>query len=122
LQAIVHPIVSQHRGWPNLTLPDPPPLNPIVYVSPNHSPMQSSHASKILKTESHQAFDKGKAIATPSSPSDDSNKYVYSRMHLRDDCSHMISEINPKGSTQPKENSGKSRGGSNNQGRVTSQT
>jgi hypothetical protein len=30
-------------------------------------------------------------------------------MHLRDDCSHVISEIRPKGSTQPKENLGKSK-------------
>jgi hypothetical protein len=43
-------------------------------------------------------------------------------MHLRDDCSHVINEIRPKGSTQPKENSGKSRGDNNNQGRVASQT
>jgi hypothetical protein len=43
-------------------------------------------------------------------------------MHLRDDCSHVISEIRPKGSAQPKENSGKSRGDNSNQGRVASQT
>jgi hypothetical protein len=43
-------------------------------------------------------------------------------MHLRDDCSHAISEIRPKGSAQPKANSGKSRGDNNNQGRVASQT
>jgi hypothetical protein len=24
-QEIVHPTVSQHRGWPNLSLPPPPP-------------------------------------------------------------------------------------------------
>jgi hypothetical protein len=75
-----------------------------------------------LKTESHHAFDKGKAIAAPSSPSDDSDKSVSSQMHLRDDCSHVISEIKPKGSAQPKANSGKSRGDNNNQGRVASQT
>jgi hypothetical protein len=43
-------------------------------------------------------------------------------MHLRDDCSHVISEIRPKVFAQPKENSGKSRGENNNQGRVASQT
>ena len=43
-------------------------------------------------------------------------------MHLRDDCSHMISGIKPKGFAQPKENSGKSRGDSSNQGRITSHT
>jgi hypothetical protein len=82
--------------------------------------MKSSHASKILKTEAHHALDKGKAIAAPSSPSIDSNKSVSSWMHLRDDCSHVINEIKPKGSAQPKENSGKSRGDSNNQGWVVS--
>jgi hypothetical protein len=109
-QEIVHPAVSQHRGWTNLSLPPPPPVNPIVQAAPNHSPVKSSHASKRLKTESHHALDKGKSVVAPSSPSNDSDKYVSSRMHLRDDCSHMISEIKPKGSAQPKENSGKSRG------------
>jgi hypothetical protein len=45
-----------------------------------------------------------------------------SQMHLRDDCSHMNNKFKPKGSAQPKENSGKSRGDSKNQGRVASQT
>jgi hypothetical protein len=82
--------------------------------------MQSSHASKILKTDSHHAFDKGKAIATPSSPSNDFDKSVSSQMHLRDDFSHVISEIKPKDYPQPKDNLGKSRGDNNNQGRVAS--
>jgi hypothetical protein len=30
-------------------------------------------------------------------------------MHLRDDFSHVINEIRPKGSTQPKENSERSK-------------
>jgi hypothetical protein len=75
-----------------------------------------------LKTEAHHALDKGKSIAAPSSPSNGSDKSVSSQMHLRDDCSHVISEIRPKGSAQPKENSGKSKGDNNNQGRVASQT
>jgi hypothetical protein len=75
-----------------------------------------------LKTEAHHAFDKGKVVAAPSSPSDDSDKSVSSRMHLRDDCSHVISEIKPKGSAQLKAISGKSGGDNNNQGRVASQT
>ena len=50
------------------------------------------------------------------------DKSVSSRMHLRDDFSHVINEIKPKGSAQPKANSGKSRGDNNNQGRVASQT
>jgi hypothetical protein len=83
--------------------------------------VQSSHASKRLKTEAHHALDKGKATAAPSSPSNDSDKSVSSRMHLRNDFSHVINVIRPKGSAQTKENSGKSRGDNNNQGKVASQ-
>jgi hypothetical protein len=36
-QGIVHPAVSQHRGWPNLSLPAPPPVNQIVQDAPIHS-------------------------------------------------------------------------------------
>jgi hypothetical protein len=44
---IVHPTVSHHRGWPNLSLPPPPPpVNPNAQISPAHSPVQSSHARK----------------------------------------------------------------------------
>jgi hypothetical protein len=75
-----------------------------------------------LKTEAHHALDKGKTIVAPSSPSNGSDKFVSSWMHLRDDCSHMINEIRPKGFAQPKANSRKSRGDSSNQGKVASQT
>jgi hypothetical protein len=64
----------------------------------------------MLKTEAHRALDKGKVVASPSSPSSDSAKSVSSCMHLRDDFSYVISEIGPKGSTQPKANSEKSKG------------
>jgi hypothetical protein len=74
-----------------------------------------------LKTEAHHAPDKGKATAAPSSPFNGFDKSVSSRMHLRDDCSHVISEIRPKGSTQPKENSERSKG-DNNKGRIASQS
>jgi hypothetical protein len=121
-QEIVHPTVSQHRGWPNLSLPAPPPINQIVQAAPVHSPVQSSHASKRLKTEAHHAPDKGKAIAAPSSPSNGSDKSVSSQMHLRDDCSHVINEIRPKGSAQPKENSERSKGDNNNKGKIASQS
>jgi hypothetical protein len=121
-QEIVHPTVSQHHGWPNLSLPTPLPNNQIVQVSPGHSPMQSSHASKILKIEAHHALDKGKSIVAPSSPSNGSNKSMSSRMNLRDNCSHVISDIRPKGSAQPKANSGKSKGDNNNQGKIASQS
>jgi hypothetical protein len=117
---IVHPTISQHRCWPNLSLPAPPPVNQIVQATPVHSPVQSSHARKRLKTEAHHAPDKGKAIVSPFSPSNDSAKSVSSRMHLRDDCSHVISEIRPKVSTQPKANSERSKGDKNNKGNSVS--
>jgi hypothetical protein len=75
-----------------------------------------------LKTEAHHAPDKGKAITTPSSPSNDSDKSVSSRMHLRDDFSHVISEMNPNGSTQPKANSKRLKVDSNDKGNIASQT
>jgi hypothetical protein len=121
-QEIVHPTVSQYCGWPNLSLPAPPLVNQIVQAAPVHSPVQSSHASKRLKTEAHHAPDKGETAAAPSSPSNDSAKSVSSRMHLRDDRSHVISEIRPKGSTQPKENSERSKGDNNNKGKIASQS
>jgi hypothetical protein len=37
-QEIFHPAVSQHHGWPNLSLPAPPPINQIVQATPVHSP------------------------------------------------------------------------------------
>jgi hypothetical protein len=74
-----------------------------------------SFSSKRLKTEAHHAPNKGKATTTPSSPSNDYDKSVSSRMHLGDDFSHVINEIKPKGSTQPKANSEKSKGDNNNQ-------
>jgi hypothetical protein len=75
-----------------------------------------------LKTKAHHASDKGKAIATPSSLSNGFDKSVSSRMHLRDDCSHVINEIRPKGSTQPKENSERSKGDNINKGKIASQS
>jgi hypothetical protein len=75
-----------------------------------------------LKIEAHHAPDKGKSIVAPSSPSNDSDKSVSSCMHLRDDFSHVISEIRPKGSTHPKENSERSKGDNNNKGKIASQS
>jgi hypothetical protein len=85
-------------------------------------PVKSSHFSKILNTEAHHALDKGKFIVAPSSASNDSDKSMSSRMHLRDVCSHVINKIKPKGSAQPKANLGKSRGDNNNQGKFASRT
>jgi hypothetical protein len=86
-------VVSCHRGWPNLSLPPPPHVNPNAQISPVDSPIQSSHASKRLKTDVPHVQDKDKVDASPSSPSNDSSKLVSSCMHLKDDCSHVISEI-----------------------------
>jgi hypothetical protein len=122
-QEIVHPTVSKHHGWPNLSLPaPPPPVNPNAQISPTHSPVQSSHARKRLKTKAHHTHDKGKVVVSPSSPSCESAKVVSSCMHLRDDFSHFICEINPKGSTQPNANSGNSKGDNNNKGKIASQS
>jgi hypothetical protein len=103
-----------------LSLITPPPVNKIVQDAPADSPVQCSHASNRLKIESHHAPDKGKVVVAPSSPSNDSSKSISSRMHLRDDFSHVISEIRPKGSTQPKENSKKSKGDNKNKGKIAS--
>jgi hypothetical protein len=99
-----------------------PPSNQNIQISPGHSPIQYFHARKRLKTKAHHMHDKGKDDAAPSSHSSDSSNFVSSCMHLRDDCSHVISEINPKGSTQPKDNSNKSKGDRNNKGKIASQS
>jgi hypothetical protein len=103
-----------------LSLPAPPPINQIVQVFPSHSPIHYSHASKILKTEAQHAPDKGKYIFAPSSPSNGSDKSVSSRIHLRDNCAHVINKIRPKGSSQPKANSERSKGDNNNKGNIAS--
>ena len=81
-----------------------------------------SSSSKRLKIEAHHAPIKGKSIVAPSTPSNVFDKYMPSRMHFRDDCSHMISKIRPKGSTQPKENLERLKGDRNNKGRIASHT
>jgi hypothetical protein len=94
-----------------MSLPLPPPLNPNVQIYHVGSPVQSSHASKRLKTDMPQPMqDKGKVDATPSSPSDYSSKSMSSHKHLKDYCSHVINEIHPQGSNQPQATSGKSKG------------
>jgi hypothetical protein len=46
--------------------------------------------------------DKGKGISTHSSSSTDSTKSFSSHLHLKDDCSHVISAVQPQGSNQSK--------------------
>jgi hypothetical protein len=65
---IVNLTISHHRDWPNMSLPLPPPVNPNVQITYVDSPVQSSHASKRLKTDVPHVQDKVKEIASPSSP------------------------------------------------------
>jgi hypothetical protein len=60
-----------------MSLPLLPPVNPNVHISHDNSLVQSSHTSKILKTDVPHVQDKGKAVASPSSPSDDSSKSMF---------------------------------------------
>jgi hypothetical protein len=41
-------------------------------------------------------------------------------MYLNDDCSHVISEIQPQGSNQPQDNSGKSKVDNNDKRKIAS--
>jgi hypothetical protein len=43
-------------------------------------------------------------------------------MHLKDDCSHVISEIQPQGSNQPRATSGKSKGDNSDKRKIASQS
>ena len=60
--------VSQHRGWPNLSLPAPPPVNPIAQAAPNHSPVQSPHARKRLKNNATMPLIKENPLLSPPHP------------------------------------------------------
>jgi hypothetical protein len=71
-QEIVNLVVSHHHGWPNMSLPLPPPVNPNVHIVCVDSHVQSSHSSKKLKINVPRVQIKGKSAASPSSPSDDS--------------------------------------------------
>jgi hypothetical protein len=102
--------------------PPPPPVYPNFQIAPVHSLVHSSHARKRLKTDVPHVQDKGKVDASPSSPSNDSSKSVSSYMHLKDDFSHVISEIKPQGSNQPKDNFGKSKGDSSDRRRIAYQS
>jgi hypothetical protein len=120
---IVNQPVSHHHGWTTMSFPFPPPFNPNVHISRVVLLVQSSHASKRLKTDIPQLVqDKEKETASPSSPSNDSSKYVSSHMHLKDECSHVINEIQPQGSNQPRATSEKSKGNNNEKRKIASQS
>ena len=106
-----------------MSFPFPPPVSHNVHISHVVSPIQSSYSSKRLKTDIPQPVkDKGKAVASPSSPSNDSPKTMSSHMNLKDDCSHVISEIQPQGSNQPLATSDKSKGNNNEKRKIVSQS
>jgi hypothetical protein len=54
--------------------------------------------------------DKGKGVATASKSSKESYESVSSRLHLKDDCSHVISVVQPQGSNHPKATTERSKG------------
>jgi hypothetical protein len=105
-QEIVRQPVAHHHGWPNVSLPLPSPLlpiNPNSQVDRDASPVHSSHSSKRLKNDVPKLeLDKGKAVVTPSNSSKDSSESVSSHLHLKDDCSHIISAVHPQGTHQLK--------------------
>jgi hypothetical protein len=120
---IVNQPISHHHGWPTMSFPLPPPINPNAHISRVVLPVQSSHASKRLKNDILQHVqDKGKAVASPYSPSIDSSKYVSSRLHLKDDFSHVINEIHPQGSNQPRATSKNSKGNISEKGKIATQS
>ena len=121
-QEIFHQHVSHHRGWPTVSLPLPPPVNPNVKISPAISPVESLHANKILKNDIPQPMqDKVKAVVSPSIPSIESSKFVSSCLHLKDDLSHVINEIQPQGSNQPRATQVKSIGDNSEKNKYSSQ-
>ena len=66
--------------------------------------------------------DKGKGVASASSPSNDSSKSMSSCMHLKEDFSHVISEIQPQGLNQPRATSGKSKGDNSDKIKIASRS
>jgi hypothetical protein len=112
-QEIVHQPVAHHNGWPTLSLPlppPPPPFNPNAQVDRIVSPAQSSHASKRLKTTMLEPeIDKGKEVANSPNSSENSSESVSSHLHLKDNFSHVISEIHPQGSNQLKATEGQNK-------------
>ena len=98
------------RNCTTTCLPSPPPVNPNSQIAHVVSPIQSTHASKKLKNDiPKHVQDKGKEVASPSSSSKESSKFVSSRLYLKDDWSHVINAIQPQGSNKPKAAIEKSR-------------
>jgi hypothetical protein len=64
--------------------------------------------------------DKGKEVASPCSPSNDSSKSMSSCMHLKDDCSHVIIEMKPQRPNQQRATFGKSKRDNNDKMKIAS--
>jgi hypothetical protein len=115
-QEIFHQPVFHHHGWPTTSflLPPPPlPKNQISQADHVVSLVQSSHASKRLKTDvPNPVQDKGKGVSIVSKSSKESSECVSSRLHLKDDSSHVINVVQPQGSNQPKATIERSKGDS----------
>jgi hypothetical protein len=105
-QEFFHQHVVHHHGWPTISLlfpPPPSPFNPNSQIDRVASPIQSSHVSKRLKTVILETeIDKGKGVVNPSKSSKDSSESVSSHVHLKDSCSHVINDIHPQVSNQPR--------------------
>jgi hypothetical protein len=105
-QEIIHQPVEHHNGWPTVSFPfppPPPPFNTNAQVDCIASPTQSSHASKRLKTTMPEPnIVKGKKVAKSPNSFENSSESVSSHLHLKDIFSHVIIEIHPQGSNQPK--------------------
>ena len=48
-------------------------------------------------------IDKGKKMANSPNSSENLSELVSSHIHIKDSCSHVINEIHPQGSNQPKD-------------------
>jgi hypothetical protein len=79
-----------------------------------------SYSNKRLKTEAYYAPVKERVGTTPSTSSINSDKSVSSHIHWKDDCSHLISEMRLKYSTQPKAGSERLKDDSINKGKIAS--
>jgi hypothetical protein len=91
---IIQQPAAHHNGWPTVSLPLSPyplPKNPNAQADHVVSPVQSSHASKRIKTDVPKPkLDKGKGVATPSKSSKDSYESMSSHLHLKENFSHVI--------------------------------
>jgi hypothetical protein len=81
-----------------------------------------SYSNERLKTEAYYASVIEKATTAPSASSDYYDKSVSSHMHWKDDCSHMISKMRLKDSTQSKAGLEGLKDDSISKGKIASQT